>query len=185
MYKNILIGLLTIVTLMTLGSKSTTILPPIITVKVDTFTTYKDTTIYKKGKTIYKDTTVYIPIPTNIKIDTNAILKDFYAKNVYNDTLILPEGYVSINDTIFQNNILGRTFLAKITQKTITITKEIKTQTPKPRPSLYWGLMGLQDKDGTLGFGGGLIYKSPYAGMIQLNITSSKQIQLGYYTKIF
>jgi hypothetical protein len=45
--------------------------------------------------------------------------------------------------------------------------------------------MGIQNQDKTFGYGGGIIYKSPNKGIIQLNYTNSKQIQLGYYSKIF
>ena len=114
-----------------------------------------------------------------------AILKDYFAKNVYKDTLTLPEGSVSILDTISQNKILGRSYQAKITQKTIREVRELRTPPPPPKAALYWGVMGIQNQDKTFGYGGGIIYKSPNKGIIQLNYTNNKQIQLGYYSKIF
>ena len=158
---------------------------PIVTTTIDTL--YKDTTItkWKKGKDILRDTTIYDTIPQLVAADTMAILKDYFAKNVYKDTLALPEGSVAILDTISQNKILGRSYQAKITQKTIREVRELRTPPPAPKAALYWGVMGIQNQDKTFGYGGGIIYKSPYKGIIQLNYTNSKQIQLGYYSKIF
>jgi len=155
---------------------------PITTTKVDTF--YKDTAIakWKRGKDIYHDTTIY---DTQYKeVDTNAILSQYFAKNIFSDTLSLPEGEVSILDTISRNMIYGRSYAAKIRQKTIKETIETTLPAPALKPSLYWGIMATQ-QDQKLGFGGGLIYKSTNKGIIQLNITNAKQIQLGYYSKIF
>jgi hypothetical protein len=185
MYKNISIIILFLAVFMLLDSKKVPDSLPIVVTNIDTF--YKDTTIikWKSGKNIIKDTVIHDTIPQLIAADTISILKDYFAKNIYKDTILLPEGLISITDTISQNSILGRSYLAKITQKTIRVVKELRTPAPAPKGQMYWGVMAIQGQQGELGFGGGLIYKSPYKGIIQLNYTNSKQIQLGYYSKIF
>jgi hypothetical protein len=54
---------------------------------IDTVYVPTKQTIYKPGKTIYKETPVFVAMPR--EIDTVAILKDFYSKEVYKDTLKL------------------------------------------------------------------------------------------------
>ena len=185
MYKNIfIIILLFIIFLMVKSAISLKDIQPVVIEKVDTLR--QDTTIYKwkKGKDIVHDTTIYDTTISFLNVDTNAILKDFFAKNVFKDTLSLPEGIVAINDTISQNKIYGRSFNASLTQKTIVKVREIRTPPPPPKASLYWGVMATKQEN-NFGYGGGLIYKSPNKGIIQLNITNNKQFQLGYYSKIF
>lgn len=185
MYKNLIIGILLLAILIIAKSKYIPTGVPIVTTKIDTFLVKKDTTIYKSGKNIYHDSTIYVPIPTDKPIDTLAILKDFYAKNIFKDTILFSEGSISLIDTISENKILGRTFHSQITQKTIQITKEIRYPAPPPKPSLYWGVTGIKDQFSKYSIGAGLIYKSPNKGILQLIITNEKQVQLGYYSKIF
>ena len=156
---------------------------PIITTKIDTIR--KDTTItrWKPGKDIYHDTTIYDTIPTSVPVDTNAILRDFFAKNVFKDTLHIPEGLISIIDTISKNKIQGRSYNAQITQKTIKEVRELRYP-EKPKMALYWGFMGIK-QDEKYDVGGGLLLKTKNNGVFQLNYTLNKQIQVGYYTKIF
>jgi hypothetical protein len=181
--KNILISALIFVVLFfVLAPRNQEVDTKVIT-KIDTLRT--DTTIYKwkKGKDILKYTIIYDTISINTIVDTSAILKDFFAKNVFTDTLSLPEGTIAINDTISENKIFGRSYNAKITQKTIVKVREIRT-TIAPKGTLYWGFMGTK-QDQTYGFGAGIMYKSANKGIIQLNITNNKQFQIGYYSKIF
>src|SRR6056300_104129 len=57
-----------------------------------------------------KVVTEYDTIPRDI--DTVAILKDYYARYFYTDTLTLDTlGYVVLNDTITKNSILNRSFI--------------------------------------------------------------------------
>lgn len=107
---------------------------PVIVTKIDTVYVKKNITQYKDGKTIYQVKPIYVVVPQNIPIDTLAILKDYFAKIVYKDTLRLPDslGIIAIRDTITQNRILNRYFNAtireKIVNKTTTITNPPKTQ---------------------------------------------------------
>lgn len=157
---------------------------PVEIVRIDTFESVHDNTIYKPGKKILKDTTIYDTTYLLAKIDTGEILKDYFAKNVFKDTISFAEGSVSLVDTISQNKILGRIFKASITQKTIHVTRELRTPPPPPKAALYWGIMATK-QDEKFGYGGGLMYKTANKGIFQLNYTNNKQIQVGYYSKIF
>lgn len=156
---------------------------PIVLTHIETKIQVKDTTIFKKGKDIRHDSIIYVQVPVDVKIDTAAILKDYFAKVVYRDTLNFSEGSVIISDIISQNRIQARAFNPKINQKTTIITNEI-THQAKEKGALYWGIMATK-LNNDYGFGGGVMYKTAKSGVIQLGITNTKQIQLGYYSKIF
>lgn len=184
MYKNLIIVALLVIILMISKGLYTPNLKPIEIVKIDTFEVVHDTTIYKPGKKIIKDTTIYDTTYLQAKVDTGAILKDYFAKNVYKDTILFAEGSVSLVDTISQNKILGRIFKASVTQKIIKEVRELRTPPPPPKAALYWGIMAIK-QDEKFGYGGGLMYKTANKGIFQLNYTNNKQIQVGYYSKIF
>lgn len=184
MYKNIIILALLIVIFMLFKGLIAPTPPPIETLKIDTFEIVKNTTIYKKGKSIVKDTTIHDTIPIILPVDTMSILKDYFAKNVYKDTILFAEGSVSLVDTISQNKILGRIFKASVTQKIIKEVRELRTPPPPPKAALYWGIMATK-QDEKFGYGGGLMFKTANKGIFQLNYTNNKQIQIGYYSKIF
>jgi hypothetical protein len=94
--------------------------------------------IYRRGKDIYHDTTIYVNVPVTMPVDTAEILKEYYAQNVYSDSLKLKDslGYITIVDTVSQNMIVGRTWNTNIKNRTITNTVYIKE---KPRNKVYYG----------------------------------------------
>jgi hypothetical protein len=100
--------------------------------EIDTIKIIRRDTITKKGEDIYHDTTIYVPV--NQPIDTNLILKDYFSKKIYKDTLLLSHnlGHVLINDTIYKNSIHTRKYLTEVSETYIndmTIVKEAqKTQ---------------------------------------------------------
>lgn len=105
------------------------------TVKIDTLYVQNDTTIFKKGKTIFKTKIDTVEIP--VYIDTTGVIKDYYTKYVYNDTLNFDDhGKVMINDTITQNSIYSRSVTATLAK--IYITKET-TKSEKPKVEFYVG----------------------------------------------
>jgi hypothetical protein len=121
--------------------------------EIDTFEIVKTKVVTKKGEDIYHETIKEVIIPAIV--DTQALLQDYFAKNIYKDTLQLPDslGTVSLIDTITQNKILGRTFNASVKQRTIketTIVKEL------PKTKLFYGFEGGFNKADVvshLGFG--------------------------------
>ena len=129
--------------------------PTIIT---DTIIQY-DTIRIEKINYIPKWKTKYITkvdtIPSDI--DTLAILKDYYAKYFYTDTLHIDTlGYAVINDTISRNSILSRDIKTNILIPTSTVTNTIYIN----RREVYWGL-GLYSGEKKINhLGGELLYKN-------------------------
>ena len=134
---------------------------------IDTIDIVKTKVVTKKGEDIYHETIKEVVIPTIV--DTQALLHDYFAKNIYKDTLTLPDslGTVSLIDTITQNKILGRTFNASVKQRTIketTIVKEL------PKTKVFYGLEG--------GFNKADFVSSVGAGVL-INTKKDKIYQLG------
>lgn len=137
------------------GKDNNPVEPEVITkieVRYDTVQTIKETYIPKwKTKYVVEIDTFSTPI------DTIAILKNYYAKYFYSDTLKIDTlGYAIINDTITQNTILARDIRTNILIPTTTITKEIYLN----KNEFYWGV-GLQGRSDQLNYlGGELLFKS-------------------------
>jgi len=136
---------------------------------IDTIDIVKTKVVTKKGEDIYHETIVEKEVIIPAVIDTAALLKDYYSKVLYKDTLVLPDslGIVALNDTISQNKILGRTFNASVKQRTIketTIVKEL------PKTKIFYGLEG--------GFNKADFVSSVGAGVL-INTKKDKIYQLG------
>ena len=107
--------------------------------------------VYKPGKDIYHETIKYVNVP--LHVDTSAILYDYYLTYVYKDTLQLKDslGWVSVQDTISQNKIVGRVWkpnVNKIYVRESIIVKEL------PKNKVYFGgVMGF-DKNNVVNFAG-------------------------------
>lgn len=113
--------------------------------EIDTIDIVKTKVVTKQGKDIFHDTTIFVQVPMNV--DTLEIIKSYFAKNVFKDTLHLPDslGYVTVQDTISQNKIQARSYTASVKQRTIketTIVKEL------PKTKIFWGVgMGFDKVD--------------------------------------
>ena len=149
--------------------------------KTDTITKTISVYKYKKG-----DSIPFVVLDTIYQIDqvhdTAYIVNDYNKIKVYTDTLrINTDNSVYIKDTITQNRILGRSFLANLSQKTITITNDIYH---KPKNELFIGFVGdYQRYDQKIGIGLGLNYKKQNESYI-INYTTN-QISVGIYKKLF
>lgn len=141
-------------------------LPPRVEVRVDTFYKFHRTYVNVPGKTIYVDKPIYIEVPKIV--DTMAILKDYYAKRIYKDTLILEDnaGKVIVLDTISQNKILNRVYSADIATKTIIIDSTKYISSPL-KNQLYAGFNVGFDKKELLSISGGLVLKTKKDKMYQ------------------
>ena len=87
-----------------------------------------DTVQIEKTKYVpkWRDRVIYDTIPTNVDIDTAAILKDYYSKYIYTDTIKLDTlGSIIVTDTITQNRISFRDIQPNIFIPTTTITNTI------------------------------------------------------------
>jgi hypothetical protein len=136
---------------------------------IDTIDIVKTKVVTKKGEDIYHETIVEKQIVIPAVIDTMALLKDYYSKVLYKDTLVLPDslGTVSLIDTITQNKILGRTFNASVKQRTIKETMIVKEL---PKTKVFYGLEG--------GFNKADFVSSVGAGVL-INTKKDKIYQLG------
>jgi hypothetical protein len=127
---------------------------PIEEVKIDTLVVTKDTTIFKKGSTIFRTRVETLKVP--IYIDTSQVIKDYYSKFEYVDTLNFKEhGFVIVTDTVTENSILNRNVNASL--NSVYITKEITIIQP-PRTEFYIG--------GGVGFGGSNLFNNATGSII-------------------
>ena len=132
MIKNALIIVLLLLAIYFMGKKQVN---TVTKTTIDTLTTTKVINKYIKGDdipyevldTIYTDTNVY---------DTSSIIQDYIQVKEYTDSIKQDSNLFVIKDTISQNRIIGRSFQAKIQEKTITITNNIQH---KPKSALYLG----------------------------------------------
>lgn len=157
-----------------------------ITQVIDTVYIPTKQTVYKPGKTIYKESPVFVAMPR--EVDTVAILKDFYCKEVYKDTLKLNDGlgYVSVIDTVSQNKIIGRVWNSQVNKIIIKDTKIVKKA---PVNQLYIGAVSGFDRVNIVNYvGPTLVFKTKKDKLYSLGIGygTNKQISLqgGIFWKI-
>ena len=139
---------------------------------IDTVEVEKIKTVTKKGKDIVHevidvDTLV---LKEMVNVDSAAILKDYLAKIVYKDTLVLDGGLgtIALIDTITKNRILGRTWDAKVKER--TIKEELIVKEPA-KTQLYYGLnAGFNKEDYVSAIGAGVILKTKKDKIYQLGI---------------
>jgi hypothetical protein len=163
---------------------------------IDTFEVVKTKVVTKKGADIYHETIVEKEVIIPSVVDTAALLKDYYSKVLYKDVLVLPDslGTVAVTDTISQNKILGRTFDAKVKERTIKETMIVKEL---PKMQVYYGFNGGFNKaDVVSHVGAGVILKTKKDKIYQLgagvanrttdgtNGTLSPYVGAGVYWKI-
>ena len=124
--------------------------------------------VYVEGEDIYHDTIIYVP--TLIQVDTAEILKSFYTKNTFLDTLKLNnnQGFVYLSDSVSQNNIISRKWSANIKPK---IVREQLPEPPKVRNQVYFGLNGTwTEKDWMNSVGTSVLLKTKDEKIFQLGI---------------
>jgi len=149
--------------------------------KIDTIIKHDTIIKYKKGNSI-----PFVVLDTIYQFDeihdTTYIVNDYNKIKAYSDTLRINTGNsVYIQDTISQNRIIGRSYKANLTEKTIIVTNDIYH---KPKNELFMGLIGdIRRFDNKIGIGVGLNYKKQNEVYI-LNFTTN-QISLGLYKKLF
>ena len=139
------------------GGKSGTVVtePITITKTVTKWDTLKIDSLVYKPQWRTKITTVHDTIPA--KIDTLSILKDYYTKYFYTDTLNLDSlGNIVINDTISKNSIIFREIKPNVLIPTTTITNTVYINNRE----FYVGF-GLKGKSNQLNhLGGELLYRT-------------------------
>lgn len=130
MIKNVLIIVLLLLAIYFMGKKQVN---TITKTTIDTVITHKTFTKFTKG-----DKIPYKILDTIYKqnYDTTYIVKDYQQVKEFTDSIRQDSNLFVIRDTISQNRIIGRSFKAKIQEKTITITNNIQH---KPKSALYIG----------------------------------------------
>ena len=153
---------------------------------VDTVIVPVEQTVYKEGKTIYKEKVIYVDVPH--VVDTNNILKEFFSKVVYKDTLKLKDslGYIVVTDTITKNSILNRLFDAKVNKTTIKETLIVKDL---PNNQVYIGGVAGFDRTNIVNFlGPNFVLKTKKDKMFSLGfgygLNKNITVQAGMYWKI-
>ncbi len=162
-FKNIQFLLIVVLVVLLLLQRSCssdpTISEPTIITKVetkwDTITINKIEYVPKwveKIVTVYENDTIIINTP----IDTLEVLKEYYAKNVYIDEIVLDSlGVVTVTDTISQNKIFSRQVKSDILLPTTTLTQEIYLNNRE----FYWGVGASGRSDQINYVGGEILYK--------------------------
>lgn len=124
------------------------------------------------------DTLVFIPL-----IDTGAIVRDYYAKVFYRDTLRLDTiGQIILEDTIYRNRILTRNYYGLLNAYVINKTTTV-TLPPEKRAQLYVG--GVFTTQPTLG--PSLVFKTKRDQLFSLGVqagASGLNYNAGVYWKI-
>jgi len=182
----LIVGLVIIILLMRQCDGEKPVIKTIVetkeTVKWDTIK-IPEITYVPKWKT--KIVRVTDTIPKDI--DTMEILKDYYAKYFYTDTLDIDSiGNIVINDTITQNKIFARK--PKVNIQIPTITKEIVITKVINEREFYYGV-GLQGSTDQLNYlGGEFLYrtkkKNAYGVSLGINQDFSPIIGGKVYWKI-
>jgi hypothetical protein len=133
---------------------------------------------YIEGEIVYLDSIVYVP--TLVQVDTSEILKDFYTKILYSDTIKLNnnQGFVYIIDSISKNNIVSRTWNATIKPK---IVREPAPEPPKVRNQVYVGLNGAwSEKDWVNSLGTSVLFKTKDDKIFQVGVGVANRTFDGY-----
>jgi hypothetical protein len=136
---------------------------------------------------------VTIPSPPTA-IDTLAIIEKYHSKNIYKETIKLPnnQGWVFIVDTLAYNRHVGRHWHAEITPRFITKDHIIVMQ---DRSKIYFGASASTNFNGLFNFwGANLLFKSKDESLLHVgagmsmrqdeNYGISPYLTLGYYVKI-
>ena len=150
----------------------------VVITHIDTLVKHDTIRKFKKGDSI---PFVVLGIDTTLIHDTVRIVQDYSYVRAYSDTFrIDTDNYVSIQDTISKNKIIGRSYFSNFTQKTIRI-ETIKTEPSKIE--VYLGLLGdLRRFDEKVGVGVGIAIKVPKKGLFTFGATTN-QYSIGYYAK--
>jgi hypothetical protein len=150
----------------------------VTTTTTDTVTVTKEFTKFIKGDKIrYR---ILDTINTNSH-DTTYIIKDYNQVKEFTDSIRQDSNLFVINDTISQNRIIGRSFQAKIQEKTIAITNNIQA---KPKAALYIGIRSDISQDySKVNYNISLSFKTRQRGLFSVGYGMSGY-SIGYSLKL-
>ena len=117
-----------------------------------------------------------IEVPVLTPVDTNEILKVYFAKIEHKEVLTLPNnvGTVTITDTISKNSIVNRKFISDIKQMIVKDT--IYTKEPKKGQMFFGFNGGLSKPDVVSHLGTGIMYKTKEDKIYHLGIGVANRI---------
>jgi hypothetical protein len=151
----------------------------VIVTHYDTIYQEKTFTKYTKGDSI---PFVVLAIDTTTIHDTIQIVKDYLTTKVYTDTFSIDSSKFTIIDTISENRIQNRRFLADLHERTIIVTNDIYH---KDKNAIYLCFLGdLRTFDNKLGIGIGLGFKTAKNDLFTFGV-STNQYSVSYYKKLF
>ena len=167
------------------GDRNNTMIPEPITITqtVTKWDTLKIDSLVYVPRWRTKINTVHDTIPADI--DTLYILKDYYSKYFYTDTLNLDSlGSIVINDTISKNSILFREIHPNVLIPTTTITNTVYINKRE-----FYGGFGIKGRSDQLNYlGGELLFRTKnnqaYNIGIGLNHNFKPVLGFGMYWKI-
>ena len=101
-----------------------------------------------------------VEIPVSTPVDTNEILKVYFAKIQHKDVLTLPDnqGTVTIIDTISKNSVVNRKFISDV--KRMIVKDTIYTKEPKKNQVFFGFNGGLSSPDMVSHVGTGVLFKT-------------------------
>ena len=142
-----------------------------------------NTKIEYKWDTVKTEIPSYIPKPTPYPvevvkwdtfyspIDTNLILKDYFTKIFYSDSLISDSIAINIEDTITRNRIFSRTLSYSILYPTKIITNEVLVA----KNEYFYGMQLVSGRDGFAYIGPEFSLKTKTNNLYQLGIGIDNQ----------
>jgi hypothetical protein len=147
-----------------------------VSTRIDTVLTTKTITKFIKGDKIrYR---ILDTINANSH-DTTYIIKDYNQAKEFTDSIRQDSNIFVIKDTISENRIIGRSFQAKIQEKTITITNNIQ-----PKAALYIGIRSDISQDySKVNYNISLSFKTRQRGLFSVGYGMSGY-SLGYAIKL-
>jgi hypothetical protein len=177
MIKNGLIVVLLLLAIYFMGKKQVN---TVTKTTIDTVTVTKQFTKFTKGDRI--KVKILDTIFTNKQNhDTTYIIKDYQQVKEFTDSIRQDSNLFVIKDTISQNRIIGRSFQAKIQEKTITITNNIQS---KPKSALYIGIRSDISQDySKVNYNISLSFKTRQRGLFNVGYGMSGY-SIGYSLKL-
>lgn len=157
--------------------------PVIITKEIVRWDTVRISTIEYvpqwKEKQVPKWDTVIEPV------DTSEILKDYFARYFYEDTITLDTlGYIVIQDTVTENKIVYRGIDPVLGIPTTIIDKTVYLNNNE----FYWGPSVTGRLDGLTFVGADLLYRNKRRQMFKVGLGVGPEltpsVSLGYYMRI-
>jgi hypothetical protein len=120
-----------------------------------------------------------VEIPVQTPVDTNEILKIYFAKTSYKDVIKLPNniGTVTITDSISKNTVVNRKFIADV--KKFIVKDTIYTKEPKKTQVFFGFEGGFNHTDVVSHLGTGILIKTKEDKVFHLGVGVANRVTDG------